>query len=367
MKKITDRHPKLKILLALLFLTIAGSVLVFAIPAVIRGQKVDVSIMVRMPHPYSDKVELYHNFDGQTKVVEMEKKNNYVFEYEGFENEGNHQFNILATTNKDHERYEWIGSEKGIYANSVTMNDNRLGESFLSNTNDFNGVGFNLNLVDSTVSHVAGESLKIDERVPAEMAITRHYVKHQLPPEGFSHAIPWMQALYTGENNDTAKIEVDYLKLYAVDERGEDVLLVDEYFYPVSSTMVFDKGRLFKRYPYFFDEKKYNFPMRVNTGSKGVITFYPHEYKQWVYHWWGSKRKPINDSTKYLRLEAMVKITGKAVVQAGIDFWRGENYAYDGLNANNIEAGASDLYFPSDQWQIISFTTKAEGGTKIDD
>ncbi|MBD3311036.1 MAG: hypothetical protein GF349_00885 [Candidatus Magasanikbacteria bacterium] len=354
-----QKNTRLKILLVLFFLTILGAVMVFLIPAVIRSRKVDVSLIVRLRHPYAEKVEIYHNFDGKIKVEKMEKKNDYVYTYEGYKPEGDYQFNILATTNQDHERLEWVASEKGIYAGNVNLNGTTLNEYYLNHVNKYNGVGFNLSLVDTTVKYKEDNQIEIDDRIPSEMVRIKKYVQYETPPEGFTHAMPWLQALFTGENNDTAKIEVDYVRLYQVFKNGEEeILLANEYNYGTSSTFAFSNGRLYKRYPFFFDEKKFKNPMIITTNREGYFSFYPHQYKEWVWHWWGSKRSWVSPKAEYLKVEARIKITGTAVVQAGLDFWTGAETAYSGLDVNNTEAGASDIYFSSPDWQIINFSTK---------
>jgi len=42
-------------------------------------------------------------------------------------------------------------------------------------------------------------------------------------------------------------------------------------------------------------------------------------------------------------------------LQMGMDYWRSPTIPY-GSGGNNHEAGASDWYLPSPQWQEVSFT-----------
>jgi hypothetical protein len=52
---------------------------------------------------------------------------------------------------------------------------------------------------------------------------------------------------------------------------------------------------------------------------------------------------------------ARVRISRGALLQMGMDYWRNPTIGY-GSGGNNHEAGASDCYFPSTDWQDAVFT-----------
>jgi hypothetical protein len=52
---------------------------------------------------------------------------------------------------------------------------------------------------------------------------------------------------------------------------------------------------------------------------------------------------------------ARVKLSPGALLQMGMDYWRTPTIDY-GAGGNNHEAGASNWYFPSAQWQEAVFT-----------
>jgi hypothetical protein len=54
-------------------------------------------------------------------------------------------------------------------------------------------------------------------------------------------------------------------------------------------------------------------------------------------------------------VKAHVKISPGALLQMGMDYWRNPNVPY-GAGGNNHEAGASNWYFPSPDWQEATFT-----------
>jgi hypothetical protein len=54
-------------------------------------------------------------------------------------------------------------------------------------------------------------------------------------------------------------------------------------------------------------------------------------------------------------VRARVRISAGALLQVGMDYWRSPTIPY-GTGGNNHEAGVSDWYFPSPDWQEASFT-----------
>jgi hypothetical protein len=54
-------------------------------------------------------------------------------------------------------------------------------------------------------------------------------------------------------------------------------------------------------------------------------------------------------------VRARVRISAGALLQVGMHYWRSPTIPY-GTGGNNHEAGASNWYFPSPDWQEASFT-----------
>jgi hypothetical protein len=76
-----------------------------------------------------------------------------------------------------------------------------------------------------------------------------------------------------------------------------------------------------------------------------------------VWHFWSpSPRAAIpTGSLEGCTVTARVKISPGALLQMGMDYWRTPTIGY-GTGGNNHEAGASNWYFPSEQWQEAVFT-----------
>jgi hypothetical protein len=54
-------------------------------------------------------------------------------------------------------------------------------------------------------------------------------------------------------------------------------------------------------------------------------------------------------------VKARVKISSGALLQMGMDYWRDTTVPFGG-GGNNHEAGASDWYLPSGEWQEAVFS-----------
>ena len=76
-----------------------------------------------------------------------------------------------------------------------------------------------------------------------------------------------------------------------------------------------------------------------------------------VWHFWSpSPRAPLPlGKREGCTVRARVRISAGALLQMGLDYWLSPTVPY-GSGGNNHEAGASNWYFPSPQWQEATFT-----------
>lgn len=190
-----------------------------------------------------------------------------------------------------------------------------------------------------------------DGPVPTEVAFKEGYIKHLVPPNNFKASLAWMQTIHDTRKEGNSKVEVDWLKLYARVDGEDKLILMDEYNEKAC-------GGLWKRNPWFgsvlglfqtggLDE----FPVEI---KEGILIIEPHERPKKVWHWWTCERAEIPSNIERVWMEARVRITGPALVQTGIDFWRDLKVGYAGKNVNNVEAAVSDWYFEDEEWQIIT-------------
>jgi hypothetical protein len=76
-----------------------------------------------------------------------------------------------------------------------------------------------------------------------------------------------------------------------------------------------------------------------------------------VWHFWAASPRasiPVGN-LRGCAVKVRAKISRGALLQVGFDYWRNSTVGY-GIGGNNHEAGASNWYFPSDQWQEAVFT-----------
>jgi hypothetical protein len=76
-----------------------------------------------------------------------------------------------------------------------------------------------------------------------------------------------------------------------------------------------------------------------------------------VWHFWSRSPRAALPFGKLegCTVQARVLISPGALLQVGMDYWRSPTIPY-GPGGNNHEAGASNWYFPSTQWQEATFT-----------
>jgi len=76
-----------------------------------------------------------------------------------------------------------------------------------------------------------------------------------------------------------------------------------------------------------------------------------------VWHFWSASPRAAlpGKALEGCTVKARVRISPGALLQMGMDYWRTPTVAYV-LGGNNHEAGASNWYFPSEQWQEATFT-----------
>jgi hypothetical protein len=76
-----------------------------------------------------------------------------------------------------------------------------------------------------------------------------------------------------------------------------------------------------------------------------------------VWHFWAASLR-ASLPTGHLEgctVKVRVRVSRGALLQVGMDYWRNPTISY-GTGGNNQEAGGSDWYFPSDDWQEAEFS-----------
>jgi IPT/TIG domain len=189
-----------------------------------------------------------------------------------------------------------------------------------------------------------------DPRIPDEVGYKSGYVNPVPRPSGFTSARLWGIAIADARvpGHESAQVEIAWTQLSCrVD--GKDVILNDD-----PSTV---NGGLYLRNPWFGGHD-YHEPLPTTYDlPRHAVVLHVGQRTDRVWHFWSpSPRAPLpSGHLEGCTAEARVKISPGALLQMGFDYWRSPTAIY-GPGGNNHEAGASNWYFPSDQWQEATFS-----------
>ncbi len=177
------------------------------------------------------------------------------------------------------------------------------------------------------------------------------YERFYAPPDGFTSAVMWMEAIQDLSDPEMGKIEVDSMRLMGIVNGQVVVISNDTFDQPLGWT----PGGLYVRDPWYGvgtpdANRQWDMPVEwVN----GTMTIELTETNR-IYHWWTPIRPALPDGLTRLWAEANVRVTGGAMVAAGIDYWRSPTAPYAGYDVNNREAGATGWYTAWDGWQQVT-------------
>jgi hypothetical protein len=185
--------------------------------------------------------------------------------------------------------------------------------------------------------------------VPDEVKYKTGYVNPVPHPPDFKSALLWGIAIADTRvpGYASAQVEIASTQLICrVD--GKDVILNDD--------QADVRGGLYRRNPWFGTDQHDPIPMTHNLTTQTVVLPVGQRPDR-VWHFWSPSPRATLPSGHVAGCTVTVraKISPGALLQVGMDYWRNPTIAY-GPGGNNHEAGASDWYFPSNQWQEATFT-----------
>ena len=195
-----------------------------------------------------------------------------------------------------------------------------------------------------------------DPRVPDEVSYKAGYVNPASRPSDFSSAMLWGIAIADARvaGYESAQVEIAWTQLSCrVNEK--DVALNDD--------LGNVRGGLYRRNPWFGTDQHEPMPLVYDRPNHAVVLDVGQRNDR-VWHFWSaSPRAQLPPGNlEGCTVKARVKISPGALLQMGMDYWRNPTVLY-GPGGNNHEAGASNWYFPSPQWQEATFTDV--GGPKF--
>jgi hypothetical protein len=189
-----------------------------------------------------------------------------------------------------------------------------------------------------------------DPRIPEEVSYKAGYVNPVPRPPDFSSARLWGIAIADTRvpGHKAALVEIARTQL-SCRANGKNFVLNDD--------LGRVAGGLYIRYPWFGGHD-YHEPMPSNYDEAehaNAIRLGGRTDRIW--HFWSlSPRAALpSGALEGCTAKARVKISPGALLQIGFDYWRNPTVGY-GSGGNNHEAGVSNWYFPSPQWQEATFT-----------
>jgi len=188
-----------------------------------------------------------------------------------------------------------------------------------------------------------------DPRVPDEVSYKTGYVNSVPAPVGFNSVLLWGIAIADSRvrEHESAIVEVARTQLSCRVE-GRDVKLNDD------TGRV--RGGLYRRFPWFGTDQHEPMPFVYDQPNHAVVLRVGTRPDR-VWHFWSASPRPTLPPGKLegCTVSALVKISPGSLLQMGMDYWRNSTVGY-GAGGDNHEAGASNWYFPSEQWQAAVFT-----------
>jgi hypothetical protein len=188
-----------------------------------------------------------------------------------------------------------------------------------------------------------------DPRIPAEVRFKSGYINLVGRPPGFTSVMLWGIAIAdTREPGfENAHVEIAHTWLSCrVD--GKDITLNDD-----RGNV---RGGLYRRYPWFGSDAHTPIPLAY-PGDHSEVILRVGQRPDRAWHFWAASPRatlPLGH-LEGCKVTIRARISTGALLQVGMDYWRNSSIGY-GSGGNNHEAGASNWYLPSPDWQEAQFT-----------
>lgn len=116
------------------------------------------------------------------------------------------------------------------------------------------------------------------------------------------------------------------------------------------------RAGLFRRYPWFGTNAYESMQVKHSSEHRSVILEVGRRPDR-AWHFWAASRRKTIPAGRFegCTVRVRARVSPGALLQVGFDYWRDSNVEY-GSGGNSHEAGASDWYLPSDEWQTAEFT-----------
>ena len=185
--------------------------------------------------------------------------------------------------------------------------------------------------------------------IPPEVKFKSRYVNPKPKPAEFTSAMLWGIAISDARvsGHERATVEISHTELTCIVD-GHKLVLNDD------AGKI--RGGLYRRHPWFGTDAHDPMPVKQSADGNAVILEVGMRPDR-AWHFWAASPRRVLPAGKLEGCTAKMRarISTGALLQLGFDYWRDAHAEY-GSGANNHEAGASDWYLPSDEWQTAQFS-----------
>ena len=184
-----------------------------------------------------------------------------------------------------------------------------------------------------------------------EEIIQQEYQPPSLMAErGFDHVVGMLNAVtaYPCSRDRPATIEIQQFSIVRWDEEKRGLVTAATVRYDGKPSQYSLDGGQWKRHPEWFISGQPSFQPQVVRQTGGLLRIDVGQVPEHLYHGWTQPRVKALPGVRY-GVIAIVRITGDARLQLGMDYWKGESNPYNGWSegcktSNNCEAWLSDWY-----------------------
>jgi len=321
---------------------------------------------IKVVFPFSTTNVVFNGWDPDFSI-QMQPTGPNQFETTVYSNSnGNLIFNISYDIPSYNLNNQWIASGNS-YANPlfperldahglkyarVYINNQLISNLYTIENGEASGLDISVKFSDyNSISPFINNThphLITNDLIPTEAHHHYSFRNIAFPLSTDVSVLGWIIALSDNNFIDSSSIEVDYIKVYGFLD-GDSTLLCDQEY---SSFDPVNDGGLYLRYPFFpagFDEHD---PLPASV-SQGILTFYPSSNRHKVWHLWSERfYSPSGFQFDAYKIHCRARISGHAVIQAGIDFRDASETTH--------ELGVSNWHFHKNgQWQDIIFDTRS--------
>lgn len=183
---------------------------------------------------------------------------------------------------------------------------------------------------------------------PQETIQREYQPAQKMANNNFDHVVGMINAvtIYPCSRGREATIEIHELSIVRFDEKGTIAATVATARYDGGrGTLLIDGGQ-WKRYPEWFISGQPLIQPKVSRQTGGTLLIDLAAVSDHIVHMWTMPRIKVEPGVRY-GITAIVRVTGDARLQLGMDYWKGASSPYNGWSegcktSNNCEAWLSD-------------------------